>query len=149
MPDYNKKPTTKQMQSATYNLYGIGQKPKASKPRKKPVQGEAQFQAACIRWFNLQYPELYYSLFAVPNGGSRNSTEAVNLNRQGLTSGVSDLIFCYQGRTTFIELKNPNGKGTQTENQRQFEDHIKQQMFAYHIIDNFEDFQDLIRGIVK
>ena len=159
MPDFKKKPTPKQMQSAAYNLYGIGEKPKPSKPRKKPVQHETAFHQHCVRWFDIEFPELHYSLFHVPNERKTNqkqnkkgkwySPEGNKLTKMGLRSGVADLIFCYQGRTIFIELKRPDGKGTQTENQQQFENHIKQQMFAYHIIDSFEDFQDLIRGIVK
>ena len=149
MSDYKKKPSKRTIQSAMANLYGIGQAPKERKPRKKPVQHEAQLQRACVKWFSLQYPKLYYSLWSTPNGGSRNAREAVNLNREGLTSGVSDLILCVNGTTTFIEMKSPTGKGRQTDEQKAFEQHITAHGFDYHIIDSFEDFQELVRGIIK
>ena len=142
------KPSKRELQIASHGLYGIGDKPKPKQTRKKPVQGEAQLQAQCVKWFNLQYPELYYSLWATPNGGYRNAREGANLSRQGVTAGVSDLILCYKGTTTFIELKTPKGTGKQSDNQKAFEEHITSHGFDYHIVDNFEDFQDLIRGII-
>ena len=49
-------------------------------------------------------------MFAVPNGGSRNKIEAYNLKRQGLKSGVPDILACINGYFVGIEVKAPNGK---------------------------------------
>lgn len=52
-------------------------------------------------------------LFAIPNGGTRNVREAVNLKAQGVKSGVSDLFLALPTSThsgLWIELKSPKGK---------------------------------------
>lgn len=52
--------------------------------------------------------------FAVPNGGTRNLIEAVNMKRQGVKAGVPDLIVMWDSHAYGIELKrsdqdlNPN-----------------------------------------
>ena len=53
---------------------------------------EAKLQSACLKWFRYQYPKLSKILIAVPNGGSRNPIEAINLKSQGVTPGVADLL---------------------------------------------------------
>lgn len=50
--------------------------------------------------------------FAVPNGGWRKPTEAAILNGMGVKAGVPDLVFVYQGRALFIELKALKGRLT-------------------------------------
>lgn len=59
-----------------------------------------------------------YTIFAIPNGGSRNKLEAANLKRQGVKAGVPDLFVPvakkgYHG--LFIEMKF--GKNKTTANQ--------------------------------
>ena len=79
---------------------------------------EANLQAACVRWFRYQYPKYSMILFAIPNGGSRNPIEAVNLKSQGVVSGVADLILLTSNgvfSSLCIEMKADKGK--QTENQ--------------------------------
>lgn len=77
---------------------------------------EAQEQTQLIKWakecirLNI-HPELKM-LYAVPNGGTRNKIEAVNLKRQGVSAGVPDLCLAvpkgrYHG--LYIEMKvHPN-----------------------------------------
>lgn len=74
---------------------------------------ESIIQCAIVRWFSLQYPQYDRLFFHVPNGGSRNAIEAVNLKRQGVKRGVSDLILLcarkgYHG--LLIEVKSSKGK---------------------------------------
>lgn len=64
-------------------------------------------------------------MFSIPNGGSRNRIEAYNLKRQGLKSGVPDIMLpvakCnYHG--LFIELKQ--GKNKTTDNQVKYIDYL-------------------------
>lgn len=61
-------------------------------------------------------------LFAVPNGGSRHIREAANLKRQGVTSGVSDVILLIPKKgyaSLCIEFKTK--KGIQSEEQKEFQ----------------------------
>ena len=107
---------------------------------------ESNFQKACYSWFCLQYPKLYYCLFSVPNGGSRNAIEAIHLKREGVTSGVSDFIFCYRGICTFIELKTKSG--IQSDNQKKFENKMREEGFDYHIVRDIDSFMELINDII-
>jgi hypothetical protein len=78
---------------------------------------EASEQIALIQWASLmagKYPELEL-LHHIPNGGSRNKIEAVNLKRQGVKSGVPDLDLPvarggYHGLR--IEMKTETGRET-------------------------------------
>jgi len=65
----------------------------------------------------------------------------------GLQKGRSDMVLYWKGRAHMIEMKLP-GEG-QTTDQKKWETKITAHGFAYHIIDSFEDFQELIRGIIK
>ena len=47
---------------------------------------------ACVlrkKWFNLKYPKLKGQLFAVPNGGRRDTVTGGKLKAEGVTAGVS------------------------------------------------------------
>ena len=63
---------------------------------------EAQHQMAFFKWLDLAQPVIRKLTFAIPNGGSRNVLEAVNLKRQGVTKGVADV---------FVSLPNNNYHG--------------------------------------
>lgn len=74
-----------------------------SKPageRKKPDQREAREQKTLIEWafmahfYNMDNELCRVSdyLFAIPNGGHRHAAVAVELQKQGVKPGVSDLM---------------------------------------------------------
>lgn len=138
--------TPNQRNRAMKALYGDSTEP-IKTPRKKPVQYESKIQANCVKWFNLQYPELYFSLFAVPNGSSRNAIEGGRLKREGVTAGISDLVLAYRGRTAFIEVKTSTGR--QSDSQKEFQAHIESHGFTYHIVTTLDEFQELINGICE
>lgn len=127
---------------------------------------ESQLQQACIKYFDLQYPQYSQILFAVPNGGLRNKRVAATLKREGVRAGVADLFFAKPSHYTFsieglsgrnalllqpdsyhglfIEMKV--GKGKQTEAQIAFEKAVTAQGYAYKIVRTFDEFQDLINN---
>lgn len=70
---------------------------------------EAQEQIAVVQF--CMYKDI--PIFAIPNGGSRNKLEAMNLKRQGVKAGVPDLCVpvAKQGyHGLFIEMKYGKGK---------------------------------------
>ena len=71
------------------------------------VQGQSEdaLQQKCYTWFWNTYPHLRKLLFSVPNGGTRDTREAMKMKLTGLVSGVSDLIFLYNSKAYLIELK--------------------------------------------
>lgn len=76
---------------------------------------EAEEQKALFEWAawaKRAYPELEW-LHHVPNGGMRNKSTAVNLKKEGVKSGVPDIVLPvarggYHG--LYIELKAGGGK---------------------------------------
>lgn len=74
-------------------------KPKADgKPRKRPVDWEGNEQAVLIRWLlgekmrGEPVGQLYDAIYHVPNGGQRSKSTGAAMKRQGVKSGVSDLV---------------------------------------------------------
>lgn len=53
---------------------------------------ESQIQHDCLVWFRLQYPKLARMLFAVPNGGKRDTKTGARMKYEGAVRGVADLI---------------------------------------------------------
>jgi hypothetical protein len=81
--------------------------------RKVSSDEEHRLQAACVRWFNLQYPQLEGRLFAVPNGGRRDAVTGAKLKAEGVVPGVSDLILLKRNRhygALLIEMKTSKGR---------------------------------------
>lgn len=104
-------------------------------------QHEAAEQIKLFRWVDLvlnYYPELRL-LHHIPNGGSRNELEAVNLKRQGVRAGVPDLCLPvarggYHG--LYIEMKA--GKNKPTEKQLWWIENLKKQGYAVSVCWGFE-----------
>lgn len=104
---------------------------------------EAAFQCNVVNMLK----ETGFYVFAVPNGGSRNIKEAHNLKLQGVKAGVSDLIILLpKGQVYFVELKNPNGKGRQSPNQRAFEESVKGYGHQYLIWDKWPQVEQFINA---
>lgn len=87
------------------------------KPKLK--RSEAQEQTIIFQWAKFK-PQLKW-FFAIANGGSRHFLEAINLKRQGVKKGISDMFLPlpkgkYHG--LFIELKV--GKNKPTPEQKEF-----------------------------
>lgn len=85
------------------------------------MQYEAIEQIKVVQYCNLKKIRMFHT----PNGGSRNRIEAINLKRQGVSSGVPDLCFPIPNRKyhgLFIEMKY--GKNKPTENQKKWIDYL-------------------------
>ena len=107
---------------------------------------EEKLQIACISWFDYQYPQYRKLLFAVPNGGSRHKLEAINLKKQGVRAGISDMIFLYPSfRFAFLCIELKTIKGKQSDEQIQFETLIDGQTQGHYVvIRSFEEFKEII-----
>ena len=84
------------------------------------VGSESQEQQALFQWWTLAkkklVPEKEAVMFAVPNGGRRNSVTGARLKAEGVLAGVPDIFLAvpighYAG--LFIEMKRA-GKRTRT-----------------------------------
>lgn len=82
--------------------------PAKKKTTLKPPS-EHQIQCACIKWCDLNGNPDTKKIFAIPNGGNRSAATGAMLKREGVRSGVPDLMLPvarngFHG--LFIEMKN-------------------------------------------
>lgn len=79
--------------------------------------------------------------FAVPNGGDRNKIVAAKLKREGVVSGVADLIVIDRrgdgSRVIGLEVKAP--KGTVSPLQKIWAKHLEQSGGVYYVVRSIED----------
>lgn len=117
-------------------------------------KSESTEQALLIDWANLMsgtHKELSL-LFHIPNGGSRNRLEAINLKRQGVKAGVPDLFLpvSRHGKNgLFIEMKF--GKNKTTNFQDEWLKNLNKQGYAAVVCYGFDDAAGVIKeylGIV-
>ena len=107
---------------------------------------EDQIQAEIYKWFHNKYCTKLnnprYCIFAVPNGGLRTKHEAMKLKATGTLSGVSDLIVIKPNKAIFVEVKTDIGR--QSEDQKKFEEIVKNLGFEYHLVRSLQDFKKII-----
>lgn len=105
---------------------------------------ESAFQSQIVRFLRTQG----FYVFAVPNAGSGKLTlrQGAILKREGLLAGVSDLIIVLQNRVVFAEIKNPNGKGRQSDNQKDFEREVMARGHEYLIWENWQEVESFVNA---
>ena len=108
---------------------------------------EHQIQAACIKWFNLQYRDLKPLLFAIPNGAflqgdkMQRIRQWKKLEAEGAKRGVPDLFLAvprgdYAG--LFLEMKA--GKGIVSKEQRYMMLMLDKQGYRCEVCYGMEEF---------
>ena len=124
---------------------------KESGSRKHPRDEEHRIQCECVKYFNLQYPQLKGRLFAVPNGGRRDATTAAKLKEEGVVAGVSDLILLKPNRfygALLIEMKTK--KGRQSDSQKEWQQKITNAgEYKYVVCHSFDDFKREVDDFLK
>lgn len=71
---------------------------------------ESKIQQEAIMHIWNTYPETRLCLFHVPNGMFTNAREGAKFKAQGVIAGVPDLVFVWQGKTHYIEVKTEKGR---------------------------------------
>lgn len=101
---------------------------------------ESKLQAACVKWFRLQYPDTL--IFAIPNGGARNAITGAILKREGVIPGVPDLFVAETNKEyagLFIEMKSE--KGRLTESQKEIHKQLYIAGYCVEVCHSFEEFK--------
>lgn len=114
-----------------------------NKKRTVANYGESQFQRAVVRYLRLRN----VFCFSIPNGVHLTTIQSKIAVAEGLLHGVSDLIVLIPNKATFIEIKNPNGKGKQSENQKEFQKKVESLGFEYLIWDNWDKVEQFVKGV--
>lgn len=107
---------------------------------------EIKLQANVVRWAWNNHPQTRKLLFHVPNGGSRNKAEAMQLKSSGVIAGVPDLLFVWAGKLHAFECKTLTG--TVSPEQKELHALWKSQGIDVHIFRNEEEFQKLFTNII-
>lgn len=121
---------------------------------------EHNIQAACVRWFNLQWPQYRGLLFAVPNGGARSKATAGKLKAEGVVAGVSDLILLVPKRSSdnplilaptycglCIEMKTT--KGRQSPMQWAWQRKVEEHGYRYAVCRSLDEFMAVVNGYLR
>lgn len=124
---------------------------------------EHNIQVACVRWFNLQWPEYRGLLFAVPNGGARSKATAGKLKAEGVVPGVADLILLVPK----TDLVNVNGfvgilprynalciemkteKGHQSPEQMEWQRKVESHGYKYAVCHSLDEFMAVVNGYLQ
>lgn len=114
---------------------------------------EHNIQSACVRWFNLQWPQYRGLLFAVPNGGARSKATAGKLKAEGVVPGVADLILLVPKSNTYIYsagemtlsyhalcIEMKTAKGRQSPEQKEWQAKVEGEGYRYAVCRSLEDF---------
>lgn len=113
---------------------------------------ESQLQRKCVAWFRMQYPEHAKLLFAVPNGGARSRVEAAIMKAEGVTAGVSDLIFL-EPRGGYgalcIEMKREDKSSRQSASQKEWQKAVEKAGNLYAVARSFEIFQAVFNEYMR
>ncbi len=111
---------------------------------------ESQIQHDCIEWFRLQYPSISILLFAVPNGGKRDSKTGARMKYEGVIKGVADLILLIPKKgfaSLCIEMKTPKGK--QRENQIKWQRAAEKVHNKYVICRSLPEFMNEVNAYLQ
>lgn len=118
--------------------------------RHKPRDLEHKLQAACVRWYRLQYPKMKHNLFSVPNGGKRDAVTAAKLKEEGALAGVADLILLKSNRfygALLIEMKTKTGR--QSDMQKEWQQKITNDGYKYIVVRSLEEFQSEVKSYLS
>lgn len=107
---------------------------------------EEQEQAAVIEW-SLLYDSLKW-LHHIPNGKKRSKGVAGQLKAMGVKRGIHDLFLPvvkapYHG--LYIEMKNPDGTGGMTPEQKEYSEHCESQGYKWAECRNAGEAIDVIQ----
>ena len=86
---------------------------------------KALFCWAALPGIRLRWPELE-SMFAIPNGGTRNKIEAANLKAQGVKPGVPDIMLpVTRGDLHGLWIEMKVGKNKPSEDQLRYQRYLR------------------------
>lgn len=122
---------------------------------------EHNIQAACVRWFNMQWPQYRGLLFAVPNGSYRSKATAGKLKAEGVVPGVADLILlvprCVKAHddegwyntihALCIEMKT--AKGRQSHEQKEWQAKVESHGYKYAVCHSLDEFMAVVNGYLR
>lgn len=135
-----------------YNCYIEKKDAKSGVKKKRKINSEeADIQSEFFSQVKLFFPRIPDKLlFAVPNGGSRNKLEAINLKRQGVKPGVSDVILLIpKGGFASLCLEFKTKIGKQSDEQKEFQKQAENCGSKYVIVRSVKEAIEEMKEYLK
>lgn len=107
---------------------------------------EIQLQSKCFQWLWNNYPQTRRKFFHVPNGGSRNAVEGMQLKASGVVAGIPDCVLIHLGNAYGFEMKTQSGKVSPE--QQKVHKVWQEDGTPVYIIRSLEDFQAIIIELI-
>lgn len=92
-------------------------------------------------------PQTRLCLFHIPNGMFSNAREGAKFKAQGVISGVPDLVFVWNGKTHYIEVKCEKGK--LSENQKALHQKWSEQGVSVNVMRTSEEIIRFVTELVS
>ena len=121
---------------------------------------EEALQMACVKWFHLQYPNVI--IHHSPNGGERAvktnkngvkyCPEGLRFKKMGTVAGFPDLFIARSNHFwngLFIEMKDPNGKGKISDEQKEMIERLTMERFKAVICNSLDEFINIVNEYLK
>ena len=108
----------------------------------KAAPTEHALQAACVRWFRLQYFSFADLLLAIPNGARRTRWERGQVLEEGLKAGTPDLFLAvarHGKHGLWIEMKNGKA-GRLSDDQKEIIARLEAQGYACCVCRDMDGF---------
>ena len=106
------------------------------------MKQESKIQQEIFINFHNKHPNLI--IHSVPNGGTRNKIEAIELKRTGLVAGIADfIIHLPKGQCVMVEVKNECG--TQSKEQIKIQNKMIAMNSNYILVRSLKDFNNQIQ----
>lgn len=134
-----------------YNCYIEKKDAKIAKKKRAISHEEADIQSEFFAQAKIFFPRIPEKLlFAVPNGGSRNKLEAINLKRQGVKPGVADvLLLIPKGGFASLCLEFKTKTGKQSPEQKEFQIQAEKCGSKYVIVRSVKEAIEKVREYLK
>ena len=134
-----------------YNCFIEKKDAKSARKKRRISHEEADIQSEFFAQAKIFFPRIPEKLlFAVPNGGSRNKLEAINLKRQGVKSGVSDvLLLIPKGGFASLCLEFKTKTGKQSDEQKEFQKQAENCGSKYVIVRSVKEAIEKVREYLK
>ncbi len=107
---------------------------------------EIQLQSQCFQWLWNFYPQTRRKFFHVPNGGSRNAVEGMQLKASGVVAGIPDCVLIHRGNAYGFEMKTQSGMVSPE--QQKVHKVWQEDGTPVYIIRSLEEFQSEIFTII-
>lgn len=112
-----------------------------------PILSESKIQQVAIMEIWNKLPQTRLCLFHIPNGMFSNAREGAKFKAQGVISGVPDLVFVWNGKTHYIEVKCEKGK--LSENQKALHQKWMEQGVSVNVMRSSEEIIRFVTELVS